>query len=224
MMLRARTIACLSVLAGCAAAKTADHTPPGAPSSAPSPPSFGFSVDVLRRACKADAECQVIASCDCGRCIPSRRMDVDICPPPLCTTDACAGKVPRCDHGLCSVDGYADFLAATTARFMDDVTHIGQRMFDAPRVADHFRANGTPVVAWEPRVAHPQWTALGKPVEIAVGVPEKGPTLLPELWIEGDKASVTFWCEPEGMAFHGQLARSRTGWSLVSVDATPRRP
>ncbi|MGZ5969054.1 MAG: hypothetical protein ACXWP4_15380 [Polyangiales bacterium] len=50
--------------------------------------------------CKTDSECMVLASCDCGGCVASRKGRANICSEP-CQNDPCAAHLSTCDHGTC---------------------------------------------------------------------------------------------------------------------------
>jgi hypothetical protein len=206
-------------------APVAAATSPAAP--APSLAEFGMGIDPSQRGCTADGDCQLVGSCDCGRCIPSKRMDVQICRD-ACAANPCAAHNARCDHGLCSTNGYADATATAATAFMADITAIGQLFLDAPGVSAYLQKAESGrrrlVIAWEPGVPRPMWTANGRPADVIEGM-ATGPMLVPtQLWIHGDEASVTFWDEPRGAMFQGEFLRRHARWSLKSLEAAGRQP
>lgn len=155
-------------------------------------------------------------------------MEVGACAQP-CAKDACAGHAARCDHGLCTTEGYAASLASRlTPAVLDDLSKIGQLVIDDKRVAMYFHETQRPervplVVAWEPRVPAPTWTKFGKPVVFAEGVPTKGAFLLPtQVTIESDKATLILVYAAEGATFHADLAKAAGAWSITKLTATER--
>lgn len=186
-----------------------------------------MGVDAPRRACAADGDCQVIGACACDDCIPSKRMDVQMCERP-CKTDPCVGIQPRCVRGLCSANGAAP-RPMPPAQLVDDVSAAGQLLLDDRRVAAYFHERERPervplVVAWEPGMPHARWTKFGRPVEIVDGLPPAQPYLLPTLVsVDGSKASFAFWYEPEGTRMAGELVKRDGTWTVVSVDIAERR-
>jgi len=226
----ARTAASLFACA-CACATTEPPpatTAPALPASVASAASggagpaepYGFDVDPTRRACRADVDCQVVASCDCGRCIPSKTMEVQMCPS-VCATNACAQRHPRCAHGLCTTEGHSEAIAAAMPPHLADVTRVVQLVLDAPPVRAYL-APRAPVVAWEPGAPRPRWTLAGKPLAVEDGRPPEDHMLVPtQIWFDGGKASVTFWYMPESKSFHGELVREGGDWVMKSVEASP---
>jgi hypothetical protein len=50
--------------------------------------------------CNADSQCMVLASCDCSRCVASRKGKAELCSEP-CKADPCVAHLSTCDHGKC---------------------------------------------------------------------------------------------------------------------------
>jgi hypothetical protein len=197
------------------------------PSPAPAPSStaqeFSFDVDVSRRACARDAECQVFSACDCVRCIPSKRMDVQMCPQPSCAKEACDGHTTKCDHGLCSTQGFTKPIADWVSTNMGSLSSVGQAVFDDPKIAARLaRVGQKMVIAWEPGVPTPSWSLNGAPIEIANGAPSSGHYVLVQVYI-GSTANFTVWSN-DVMLVTAELSRksdAKNGWIVTKAELAP---
>ncbi|MFO0616169.1 MAG: hypothetical protein U0414_26485 [Polyangiaceae bacterium] len=76
---------------------------PKRPETTPSTSSIPTSVQSSQGregSCKVDADCQVVSSCDCQRCVASIAMHVDPCPT-VCERSPCDRVVAACEAGTC---------------------------------------------------------------------------------------------------------------------------
>lgn len=179
---------------------------------------FGWTLDRDRRSCERDAECQILGSCECDVCIPSRVMHVALCPN-VCANDPCGQRHARCDHGLCTTEGHGDSLVTALQKFGPAVNAVGQVALDAPEIARLFATSRSWAVAWEPGVAqHPTWNLHGRPLAFVSGIPIRGAFVeTAQLWIEGDAATIDWVFYPRGSRAHVELRRSGGSWSRTSV-------
>lgn len=231
--------ACLfGLLGACASTPSADDGRPQAeaPSAAESvrsseaptgaATSIAFSIDDRSSGCNADTDCQVLAACDCERCIASRRMEVEQCPR-ACKVDACAGHAPRCTGHLC-VDG-ATAPTTFAPSVGDELTAAGQVLLDDPRLSQYFHEKERPervplVVAWPPNAPKPRWQKFGRAVTFADGLPDAQPYLLPSLLrLGGDSATFNLSYESEGIFVGAELRKKEGHWVVDRLDITERR-
>ena len=177
-----------------------------------------MSLDPSRSACQADGDCQILASCGCDACIPSKRMEVQMCAEP-CKVDACKDHHAKCERRLCTTEGAH---ASWSPSAIDDVSAAGQLVLDDPRVAKYFH-EGPLVVAWEPGQPHPRWNRLGKPAEIVDGLPD-GPYLLPSFVVfEATTATFNLWLMPEETMLVGTLVKRDGRWSVSTIEVHERQ-
>jgi hypothetical protein len=182
-----------------------------------------FAIDTSARACSVDADCQVFGSCDCQRCMPSKRMDVGLCAEKPCAESPCAGRSARCEGSLCTTEGYSEAVARHVGAHLDDVVRVVQAALDTSAIAARV-CPGAVVFAWEPKTPRPPWTCGGSRVVVADGLPASARYFLPQLSIGRDRAFVTFFTAPDGPAIQAELARGPAGWTVTSTDVTPRSP
>jgi hypothetical protein len=196
------------------------RTPP-APGSATR---LATGVDPRRDACKIDADCQLTPGCACDSCIATKKMHVELCPKP-CDVDGCAGQRPVCAAGASTSDRPPP--NAPSAAVMAEASRAGQLVLDDPRFVAYLHAPERPqrlplVVAWEPGVPHPTWTAAGVPARIVEGLPG-GDALIPTLvLVDGDVATFRFEYPPEGIEVSAELVRKGDVWTIKGLAITER--
>lgn len=206
-MRRAAAVLAFATLGACHATRGG----PSAPASDP-PTMLAMALQPDRDRCTDDQGCQVLAACECDRCIASRRMDVQMCPS-TCARDACAGQHARCDHHLCRV---GETKRALTPEALAAATAAGQAFFDA-KGAEIF-ASGSLPLAWEPGVTKPAWTWRGAPIVLADGLPD-GACLVPTgVEITAEHADINLWREPTGPGYYAELEREpgTNRWVVLS--------